>query len=109
LKQLYIPQRCNNVGTSDPCEAHMRSFTSKTVSDEMRLAFMAFAPALPRPSDMAQPKIVDIGAGLAMYHPYLLGPTSMRILATCRATTSQTKPWQSKMIGRALEKQIISI
>ena len=49
----------------------MRSFTSKTVSDEMRLAFMAFAPALPRPSDMAQPKIVDIGAGLAMYHPYL--------------------------------------
>ena len=72
LKQLYIPQRCNNVGSYDPCEARKRSFTSESITDEMRLAFMAFAPALPPASHFKRPPVVvDIGAGLAMYHSFI--------------------------------------
>ena len=72
LKQLYIPQRCNNKGSSDPCEARKRSFTPESITDEMRLAFMAFAPALPPASRFkGPPVVVDIGAGLAMYHAFI--------------------------------------
>jgi len=38
----------------------------------MRLAFMAFAPALPPASRFkGPPVVVDIGAGLAMYHAFI--------------------------------------
>ena len=73
LEQLYVPQRCARYArAADPCDATKRKFDAETVTMEMTRAFKSFFPALPPSSSMQGPRVVDIGAGLAMYHPFIL-------------------------------------
>ena len=76
LEQLYVPQRCGR-GT---CDAAKRALDNMTVSKEMRGAALYLLSALPPPprprargQSGARPmmRIVDIGAGLGMYHIFV--------------------------------------
>ena len=69
LEKLYVPQRCGK-GT---CDAKKRALDNATVSKEMRGAAKYLLSALPPPLPKRdQPmRIVDIGAGLAMYHIFV--------------------------------------
>ena len=71
LEKLYVPQRCGR-GT---CDASKRKLDNATVSVEMRAAGLHLLSVLPVPprrqSGAERMRIVDIGAGLGMYHVFV--------------------------------------
>ena len=71
LEKLYVPQRCGR-GT---CDASKRKLDNATVSAEMRAAGLHLLSMLPVPprrqSGAERMRIVDIGAGLGMYHVFV--------------------------------------
>ena len=68
LQQLYVPQRC----AGRTCDATKRDLSNATISQEMHRAFVSLQTVLPAPSVLPPDvRIVDIGAGLGMYHIFM--------------------------------------
>ena len=77
LEQLYVPQRCNNAAHM-PCDATRRDLSNETLTREMEDQALKlerlihkFVPPPSADAPATKLQVVDIGAGLGMYHVLL--------------------------------------